>query len=460
MVKSIVSAYRTVPPFGVFRFVVIFCSLAASLAVARCASAQQSVPQPAAKQPPIAAWAEPRERLDLADALAFALARNPELAASLSRLHASEGRVLNAGLRPNPQAAVAVEDVAGSGAFRGAGEAQTTLRLSQLMELGGKRSARIREAELTRELSGWDTEAKRLDVAVQTTRAFVDVLGLQQQLSLAADAVRLAGRVVETAATRVRAGSASPAEEIKAKMALAGAEIEQSQLRRTLDIARGRLAAQWGSSTPLFSEVRGDLDAVEPVPDIAVLREHLARNPDLARWASEIGQRRAALERERTLAVPDLTAGVGYRRLSGPEENALVFELSIPLPVTNRNQGAILEAERLLTAAAEERRAEENNAAIALAETHQTLAGAYEQLAAVRSRVLPGAEKAFGIVNEGYREGRFGYLDVLDAQRTLIAARGLQVRTLMDYHKAVAMLERLVGATVQGSVGSDGNGRD
>jgi cobalt-zinc-cadmium efflux system outer membrane protein len=406
------------------------------------------VPSETPEGSPSPAWSEPSGTLRLGEALALALECNPELAAFSWRVRATEARRLQAGLRPNPEAALTLEDVAGSGAFSGVGEAQTTLQLSQLVEIGGKRARRMREAELSRDVAGWDYEAKRLDVFVDTARAFVDVLGSQTQLALAGDAVQLARHVVKTAATRVEAGSASLVEMTKAKVAFASAEIEQAQLRRALEVARKRLAAMWGSTVPSFTEARGDIDAIKPVPSIEVLRERLARNPDLVRWTSEIKQRQAVVELEQSQAIPNVTASAGYRRLSGPEDNALVFGFSVPLPLLNRNQGAILEAQRLVAEGREAQRAAHVRVAMTLAESHEALATAYEQINAFRNNVLPGAEGAFEILNQGYREGRFTYLDVLDAQRTLIAARAQHVRALMDYHKSVAALERVIGEPV------------
>ena len=70
---------------------------------------------------------------------------------------------------------------------------------------------------------------------------------------------------------------------------------------------------------------------------------------------------------------------------------------------------------------------------------------------ALRSAVLPGAQQAFDAVTEGYRLGKFGFLDVLDAQRTLIAGGGQYLRALSDYHKAAADVERLIGTPLAGS---------
>ncbi|MBI4517756.1 MAG: TolC family protein [Deltaproteobacteria bacterium] len=414
-------------------------------------------------EPPSAAQPAPEEPtgpLALRAALALALAHNPELAAFSWRVRASEARVLQAGLRPNPEAALTAEDIGGSRSFRGVDQAQTTLELNQLIELGGKRAARLRAAALSRDVAAWDYEVKRLDVFTETAQAFVEVVGAQQQLELASQAVGLGEQVVQTAATRVTAGSASPVEVTKAKVALASAEIERSQARQRLEVARQRLAAQWGGTAPRFAAAEGALEVVHPVPPLEDLRQRLAQTPDLARWASELAQRQATVTLEESKAVPNVTAGAGYRRLSGPDDNALVFRLSVPVPLLNRNQGAILEARRQLAEAGEGRRAAEVGVTAALVTAYQALATAHDQVAALGAQVLPSAQGAFDILTAGYREGRFRYLDVLDAQRTLIAARVQRVRALVDYHTALAAVERLIGEPMQVEDGPDQRERD
>jgi cobalt-zinc-cadmium efflux system outer membrane protein len=81
-----------------------------------------------------------------------------------------------------------------------------------------------------------------------------------------------------------------------------------------------------------------------------------------------------------------------------------------------------------------------------LAEAYQTLVTAVNEITALQHEVLPGAQEAFQAVQEGYRQGKFGFVEVLDAQRTLSETRGRYLEALATYHKAVADVERLIGA--------------
>ncbi|MDP2681272.1 MAG: TolC family protein [Deltaproteobacteria bacterium] len=382
----------------------------------------------------------------LLQALALALMRNPELAAFSWEVRAQEAATLQAGLLPNPTIGADLQDIGATDAsVESVPQPQSTLQLSQLIELGGKRSKRKEVASLTRDLAGWDYETKRIYVATQVSQAFTALLSAQQQLALTEETVRLAEQVAGVVSERVKAGKVSPVEETKANVALSSTRIEMERAKRELEASRKRLAATWGSTHSLFKRAEGYLGPVYEIPPLSQLEQHLSQNPDLARWAAEISQRKAVIDMERSKAIPDITLMGGYRRYNTTDDNLFVFGLSIPLPLFNWNQGNIQEARFRLTRAEEERRAAKVRVATALAEAYRALSTAYIEVTSLEETVLPGAKTAFEAVNEGYRLGKFGLLDVLDAQRIFFASRAQLLRALTDYHHAVADVERLIG---------------
>jgi len=135
----------------------------------------------------------------------------------------------------------------------------------------------------------------------------------------------------------------------------------------------------------------------------------------------------------------------GWQHFNETDDSAAVFGLSIPLAVSNRNQGGIRRATYLLAKAQESGKAAEIKALAALEEAAQRLASAYAEATALKNEVLPGAQSSFDAVSNGYRDGKFDYLQVLDAQRTLFEARSRYVESLAAYHKASADVERLIG---------------
>ena len=235
---------------------------------------------------------------------------------------------------------------------------------------------------------------------------------------------------------------------------LSNSRIDHARAQRSLEAARKKLVAAWGSGVPAFERAVGPFDQVSPIPPVDRLTQEIRGNPDIARWATEKEQRRAVSSLQDAIRIPDPTLAAGVRDYRASGDSAFVAGASIPLPLFNRNQGGILESRRRLAKAERESAAAETKVRAALAETYQALSTAVSEIDALKTTVIPGAESAFEAVSEGYRQGKFGYLDVLDAQRTLFEARGRYVESLGSYHKAVADTERLIGGELGESVKS------
>ena len=389
---------------------------------------------------------EPEGVLNLRTVLSLALVRNPELAAFTSEQRAAEARMLQAGVLPNPMLSAELENVGGTGATtKGVRATEATLQLSQLIELGGKRAKRLRLAGLERALTGWDYEVKRLEVLTEAKKAFVDVLVTSERLTFTADLLRLTEQVQRTVSERVKTGKVSPIEATKARIVAASARLQAQQARHVHDAAKQRLAASWGSTTPLFEGVSGSLETTAPVPAFEALAARVQVNPDIARWVAELDARRAHVEVARSKAIPDLTVSGGVRYLNDTKESTFVLGFSLPLPLFDRNQGGLGEAHARLTKAEQERRAAEGRMHTALVESYQSLASAANEVTTLHNDVLPAAAEAFHATQEGYRLGKFGFLEVLDAQRTFFETRSRYLEALATYHKAVADVERLSG---------------
>lgn len=387
--------------------------------------------------------AEKSRSITLADALARTLRASPKLAAYDWEIRMAEARVLQAGLRPNPELSVEIENPTGSGDYRNGDFMEDTLLLSQLIELGGKRPARMQAAQTGRAVTEWEYQVKRVEVLKATTLAFIDVLSAQRRRELASEIVKVSEEAVNLTEQRVGVGKASAVELIRANVAVSTARIEVEQARRDIAATRGNLAAQWGAKETDFEAVSGDLDQHQAAPSLSSLRQRLLGNPDLARWTAEREKRVAALAKEQTLAKPDITLRVGPRMEGRAEDATFVAGFSVPLPLSNRNQGNIAEARANLAKLDEEKRGAEARAFAALNEAWQKLSGALREIAILEESVIPGAQDAEKQLTDGYAAGRFTQFEVLDARRTLNAARGQQVRALADYQKARAELDAL-----------------
>jgi cobalt-zinc-cadmium efflux system outer membrane protein len=388
---------------------------------------------------------EPVGPLTLRQALALALTRNPELAAVSYHVRVSEARILQAKLIPNPELEFTGENIAGSGDYSGGKRAENTLLLGQLIELGGKRRARIREASFGRELAEFDYETKKREIFLKTGQDFVDVLALQRRVAINEQLVSLANDFIPNVVKRIEAGKASTLEKTRFDVAIGSTRIDLERARHDLAAARQRLASRWGSLKPRFAAVAGNLDATPSVASLDVLAQRLPANPRLARFGAEIAQREAALVREKAAAVPDLTLQGGGRRHSENDDTTAVIGFSVPLPFWNRNQGNIRAAREQIGQAGAEQAAAATALMTELTDAYEKLEQAREAIAILRSNVLPGADEALKATSEGYEAGRFSYLDVLEARRTMGATRIQYLEAVADFHKALHGVEALTG---------------
>jgi len=409
-----------------------------------------AAPSPAAdgQRPEPPAIEEPAGELALQTALALTLLHNPQLKSYALDIRIAEANQLQASLRPNPDLEFEAEEI-GAAQQDPVEPGQITIALSQLIELGGKRQKRTRVGALDTQLAGMDYEARRLDVLTDVHVRFVDLLAAQQRLELTGRLEHLAEEAAGAVDALVEAGKDSPVERTRAQIQLSKVRTQRKQAEQNLDVARKALAALWGADDARFDKAVGDFETTRPIASVEALTQWIDKNPDVARWTIEIEQRQAALELEKARAVSDLTLGGGVQVLDEIGETAAVVGARIALPLFDRNQGGRLAAAHRLARADLDSRATRIRIETMLKEAHRDAANALIRIDELTNHVLPDAQALFDAAQDGYRAGKFGYLHLLDAQRTLSDARMEYVDAMADYHKARAALERLIGGDVE-----------
>ncbi|PWC26848.1 TolC family protein [Teichococcus aestuarii] len=358
---------------------------------------------------------------------------------------------LQAPLRPNPELNTSFESfggMGGNGDTRSFRSLETTVGLSQRIELGGKRTARIGLADRGAEVAGFEYSAAQLDLARDVTVAMAAAEAAVRSVAVERERLRLASETLRAARLRVDAGRDPILQAERAEVTRATAEIAMERSQREAEIARAELAVLIGvpqvelaARQPWFDDI-GPSPAT-PEPADPLLR--LAGNPDLARLEGAITQQRANVTFQRSTAVPDVTLNGDIRHARDTGETSFVAGLSIPLPFSDRNQGGIARANaELLRAETEAQRGRSALVADLLA-TERRLILAWRAAQSLRRDALPAAERAARSASAGFGEGKFSFLEVLDAQRALSDTQGQLVETYREFHTRRAALERLRG---------------
>lgn len=384
----------------------------------------------------LAAQADP---LTLAAAQERVLREHPALPALDQEMGAQQALVRQAALLPNPALAAMVED-------RERATRSTTITLTQPVEMGGKRAARVHAAERDLDLAAAGVQAKRADLRAATSGAFYALLAAQERLALSDAALTLAASAQSAAAGRVAAGKNSPVDETRARLAASGAELERMQARADLDQARETLAALWGGSADQVGQASGQLDQLPDSAPLALLLERAAQAPALVQARAELARRLASGRVEQARRMPDVAVTVGSKHEEQLGRRQAVFGVSLPLPLFDRNQGRIQEAMLRSEQARSELEAAKLRVASALRQAHARLTLARDQVHTLQRDILPAAHSTFEAARKGYDYGKFGILDVFDARRVLLQAQLQQLRLLADAHSAAVEIERLLGA--------------
>lgn len=381
--------------------------------------------------------------MTLAGAIDQALQRNPALLASRYELTSAQARAVQAGVRPNPELALELENFAGNGELSGVKSLETTLSLGQVIELGDKRRLRYAAAMAESDVASIEQRARQLDVLAEVTRRFVDVVAAQERVRLAAEAVQLARQTLDAINARVEAARTPVAEASRARIAVTRAAIEERQATVALRGARYSLAASWGDAEPAFTIASGDLFAFPPVQALRVLLAKIDRTPDITFFASQVRLREAELLVARSQARPDLTLSFGVRRLEAEDGLAWVAGVSAPLPMFDRNQGSVREAHARRLQSDAELQAAQLRLRSTLHATYEEMTAARETVESIMAEAIPQASVALDQVKSGYERGRFSFLELASAQQDLLGLRASVLDAAADYHRLLAEIERL-----------------
>lgn len=396
------------------------------------------------------AFSAAAESLTLKAAIGRTLQSHPSLRAEAARVDASRQQALLDGLAPPLTLGAELENIAGTGAVSGVRGVEATLRLSHVIELGGKREARQLRGIADVALRENALDVQRLDLAAETTRRFIAVIVAQAELDLSTQQVALAAETQTAVNRRVERGLGATSDSALAEIDIARADIALEHAEHELASAQFALASLWGQATPLAIEAQGSLLELPALPAFEALAQRLSATPDLAEYALEGGRLEAEHTLARARARPDLSLSAGIRRLEALDDQALVFSLSMPFGAGERSALAVARTES-------ERMAVNERGQAALLEARQRLFARFQELRHARTevealslRMIPAAERAMALIRAGYDEARYSLLELTQVQRTRLQLHQERLTAASRYHTLLADIERTtatLGAT-------------
>lgn len=378
------------------------------------------------------------QSLSLDEALRLAGAESPVASIAEAEVDIARGNERQAGYGPNPEVSLEVENIAGSGDFSGLRSNETTLMLTQPIELGGKRGARMRAAQAQSSVAELDALIARADLALAVRHRFTEAVAARENVALQQSIYERSAELYRIASELVEAGREPPLRAIRAEAAMAEAETDLRAAEAEYLNARTNLAELWGASTPPET-----IETFWLTPDTVIGTGDIAGTLTLVRAEAELNAAEAGIVRERRAAIPDLNVGAGIRRFEETGDTAFTIGASMAIPLRNRNQGGIEAAEASA-------RATEGRLLLLRLQLQRERTTLLTSIAADQARVeslsetiLPRAEEALELAQIGYRYGRFTLIDVLDAASVRDGALADLISARTDVAQATATLMRL-----------------
>jgi cobalt-zinc-cadmium efflux system outer membrane protein len=395
------------------------------------------------------AQAEPvqPQEITLEDAIQKATDLSPsqKIASSLEGI--SKGEREQAALLPNPELSVEAENLGGRGDYKGTDALETTIGLSQTIEIGGKRSARIKVADEGIHLAGYDAQSERLSLIHDVTVAYIEAVAAEEQVIITKEQRKLAQGTLDTVTKRVEAAADPIFQKSKADVALSAAKIAVKKAEQKARTAKQKLVRYWDGSASKVTLDKDFFRQIEQPETYDAVANSLRNSPEYQRWNALHEQSKAIIDLEKSNAVPDPTFNVGVRDFRENGDQAFVVGVSIPFAVFNRNQGNVYKAGQTSVKIDAERQKAWMDLEINLAALTEELESSFSAAQMISDSSLPAAQKAFSEARKGHSAGKFAYLEVLDAQRTLSEVREEYNDTLKKYHLARAEINRLTAST-------------
>jgi cobalt-zinc-cadmium efflux system outer membrane protein len=407
----------------------------------------QDVAKPETDNAPAAVAAVPQKTtgFTLDEAIEKALVQSPRLKGFSSGVAAAKGEQRQAGAWINPEVGVEAENVAGQGAYKGFDSAEVTYGVTQEITIGGKISAREHIAGKGLEIASLDEQAATLDIIRDVTTAYAEAVAAEENVRLATEQKELAEDVLKSVSVRVGAAAAPLIQKSRAEVERSTSTIALDKATRERDVTRKKLAALMGEERFTLALDSTAFYAIAK-PELAEIEEKLKANPDLVKLNSSLEQSKARLDLEQANAIPDPRLSVGVRDFRDSGDQAFVVGVSLPIPVFNANRGNIEKARHEVSRTELDNRQMVLNTSADLTQAHERMENAYVQAQTLKTEILPSADKAFRLAREGYGLGRFPYLEVLDAQRSLFGVKQQQIEAIRDFHTAKAQVERLTAS--------------
>ena len=389
--------------------------------------------------PPKFSSATSPQSLSLDDLVRIALDQNPALRQASFAIEASQGKAVQAGLYPNPTVSVGGEEIGPRAGI------QTLPQVSQEIVTGGK--LRLERAVAEREVDQAFLKLQRQRYALLTAirQGYFEVLAAQRRVEVLKELVELSGQAFANTKKLVDAKQLAELDALQFEVELDRLRADHEAAERELAAAWRRLVAAVGVPQLAQQMLHGSIEADLPRYDFERVRaQMLDAHPEIRAAMVGITRAEAALRLEKANSIPNVTVTAGYQRNFNDRENQFMYQVGVPLPLFNRNQGHIISAQAELGRAIQEVTRVENDLISRLSSAFGQYSAAQRRVERYRTSILPKSRDAYRISLAAFRGGQFEYLRVLQAQRAVQEANLVYLNALADAWRAASEISGML----------------
>lgn len=393
----------------------------------------------------ISAQVTPNDSITLAQAVSATLERHPQLRSFPLRSEALQGELENANLDPALRIRAGLEEFAGTGVMQDFANTEASISLSQVIELGDKRSARVGVARRRIDLLDAQQRVTELDLIAQVVTRFIDAASAQALVELHSKATEIARQTVSLLQPLVDAGRTPDLELKRAQAALIRSQHAQEAAQASQEATYIRLSMMWAESVPSFNQVDIELLNVGNAGDINTLLETLSTSPDMDIFASESRLRESELTQAESLQAIDIEWSAGVKHLREYSDTGFTFDVVVGLGSKQRASGAIRSAHAALEEVEARHETALNKMTAELTASHRVLQQAISQTNSLRTEVIPLLDAVMVQTNQAYENGTYNYLQLINSQQEFLDAQLALINSATSAHKLRAEIERLSG---------------
>lgn len=393
---------------------------------------------------PMLAYTEPRT-LDFDTAVQRTLHQSLQLNAAYDDAQAMLGQRKQASLYPNPIFSYEAENIGAANKWDCWANRDENVQVTQLVITAGKLDKRYKAASYQYYASLTGYQASKLDVLNRLSKSFVAVAAAQELLQIARDQKHIAFEILRIAQEKVEAGKVSLIQQSKAEVAYGTTALDLERTEAEFRMAKNSLALLWAAACPDFDNVAYPFYDIHPPVPLEECLTDLCNQPEVVQSLYQYYAAEQKYRLEKSNRIPDVALTLGYSYEDG--DRGFVAGVSFPIPLLDRNQGNIKTAQAEMLKTGELGKQLWLILQTKLSNSHIELVRAYREVAKYRDTVLKSAQQAFELAEEGYREGKFEYLDVLDAQQTLFDVRERYILALVNFHNRRADIDYLNSQT-------------